>query len=88
MHIGWSVWSALVLAPMMRRRWSRVLVWSYPVLTLFTIVVTANHYWLDAVGGLAALGVGAAIARWLTRRLGARHAPVAAAPDPEVSPAS
>jgi len=88
MHIGWSVWSALVLAPMMRRRWSRVLVWSYPVLTLFTIVVTANHYWLDAVGGLAALGVGAAIARWLTRRLEARHAPVAAAPDPEVSPAS
>jgi hypothetical protein len=23
----------------------------YPMLTLLAIVVTANHYWLDAVGG-------------------------------------
>lgn len=69
MHIGWSVWSALVLAPMARRRWLRALVWSYPALTFFTIIVTANHYWLDAVGGLVALGIGAAIARWLTARI-------------------
>ena len=66
MHIGWSVWSALVLAPMVRRRWAKALVWSYPFLTLFTIMVTANHYWIDAVGGLAALAVGAALARRLT----------------------
>jgi len=74
MHIGWSVWSALVLAPMVRRRWARVLAWTYPVLTLFTIIVTANHYWLDAVGGLAALGFGAVVARWLTARFQARQA--------------
>jgi len=90
MHIGWSVWSALVLAPMMRRRWTRALAWGYPLLTLFAIVVTANHYWIDAVGGLAALGVGAAIARWLTARFQARQAdrdrPVA--PAAEVSAAS
>jgi len=81
MHVGWSVWSALVLAPMMRRRWSRALAWGYPALTLFAIVITANHYWLDAVGGLVALGIGAAIARWLTARFEARRRP-------EVTPAS
>jgi hypothetical protein len=74
MHVGWSVWSTLVLAPMARRRWLRALAWGYPVLTLFAIMVTANHYWLDAVGGLVALGIGAAVARWLTARLQARHA--------------
>ncbi len=79
MHIGWSVWSALVLAPMMRRRSLRLLAWSYPLLTLFTIIVTANHYWLDAVGGLVALGAGAALARPLTRWLETRHRARAAA---------
>lgn len=75
MHIGWSVWSMLVLLPMARRRWTRVLVIAYPALTLFTIVVTANHYWIDAVGGLVALGVGYVVARaltaWLERRAAA-----------------
>ena len=68
MHIGWSVWSMLVLLPMVRRRWLRALLIAYPGLTLFTIIVTANHYWIDAVGGLLALAVGAAIARPLTDR--------------------
>lgn len=79
MHIGWAVWSSLVLAPMTRRRWTKALVWSYPLLTLFTIIVTANHYWIDAVGGLLALGVGAALARWLTARFQSRARTEAAA---------
>lgn len=76
MHMGWSVWSALVLAPMVRRRWTRALVVAYPVLTLFTIMVTANHYWIDAVGGLVTLGFGYLLARaltgWLEQRAGTR----------------
>jgi hypothetical protein len=74
MHVGWSVWSALVLAPMVRRRWVKGLVWAYPWLTLFTIMITANHYWLDAVGGLATLGAGALVARWFTSWFQARQA--------------
>jgi hypothetical protein len=58
LHIGWSTWSALVLVPMLRRRWLRALVWLHPVATLFCIMVTANHYWIDAVGGLVILGAG------------------------------
>ncbi len=61
LHFAWSTWSALVLYPMLLRRWSKVLVVLYPVSTLFAIVVTANHFWLDAAGGALVLAVGAGI---------------------------
>jgi PAP2 superfamily len=66
MHIGWSTWCAFVLAPLVRRRWLKALVIAYPIVTLFDIMVTANHYWIDGLGGLACLGVGYLLARVLT----------------------
>jgi hypothetical protein len=86
MHIGWSTWSALVLAPLIRRRWLRWLAICYPLLTLFDIIVTGNHYWIDGVGGLACLGVGYLVARLATTWWEARRGAVAprepAAPQP------
>jgi len=79
MHIGWSTWSALVLVPLVRRRWARGLAAAYPVITLACIIVTGNHYWLDGVGGLACLGAGFLLARAVTGRF-ARPAPAAPAP--------
>ena len=68
MHIGWATWSAIVLFPLVRRRWAKVLVVAYPFLTLMCIVVTANHYWIDgARRAWLCLGVGYALARLLTR---------------------
>jgi hypothetical protein len=58
MHTGWSTWCAIVLWPLVRRRWVRALVVAYPLATVFCILITGNHYWLDAAGGLAALGAG------------------------------
>jgi PAP2 superfamily len=73
MHIGWSTWCALVLAPLVRRRWLKALVIAYPFITLFDIMVTANHYWIDGVGGLICLGAGYVIARAGTRWWESRH---------------
>jgi len=73
LHFAWSSWSALVLYPVLRRPWSKALVLLYPAATLFAIVVTANHYVLDAAGGAVALAVGAAAGfalAGLTLRLG------------------
>ncbi len=67
LHFAWSTWSALVLYPMLSRPWSRLLAALYPVATLFAIVVTANHFWLDAAGGALVLGVGAAAGFALAR---------------------
>ena len=78
MHIGWATWSALVLFPLVRRRWAKVLVVAYPLLTLVCIVVTANHYWIDGVGGLVCLGVGYSLARVLTRPVNHASAPASA----------
>lgn len=69
LHFGWSSWCALVMMPMLKRRWSKVLAGLYPFITLFAIIVTANHFWLDAVGGAAVLGVGYLIARTVTGRI-------------------
>ena len=81
MHTGWSTWCALVLIPMTRRRWLKILIALYPVATVFCIMVTGNHYWLDAVGGLVALGggwlIGSTLAdrteRWHRKRLAAQE---------------
>ena len=78
MHIGWSMWCAVATWPLLRRRWQRVVVMLYPLVTLFCIIVTANHYWIDGVGGLLAFGLGTLMGwglhRWNQNRLDARHA--------------
>jgi PAP2 superfamily protein len=83
MHIGWSTWCAFVLAPLIRRRWLRALAIAYPLLTLFDIMVTGNHYWIDGLGGLLGLSVGYLLARlltgWWEARRGAIPARAAAA---------
>jgi len=76
MHIGWSTWCAFVLAPIVRRRWLKALVIAYPIFTLFDIMVTANHYWIDGLGGLACLGIGFLLARVLTSWYESRWGPV------------
>ena len=66
LHFGWALavaWS-VILATRSRLRWLVVL---HPVLTLAAIVLTANHYWLDAI--VAGLLFGAALLfdRWRVR---------------------
>jgi hypothetical protein len=61
LHFAWAVWCTLVLVPALRSRWAKAAAVIYPAFTLFAIVVTANHFVLDAVGGLVALGLGSAV---------------------------
>jgi hypothetical protein len=68
MHIGWSLTCATAIVLLARRGWVRVLGALYPVATLFVIVGTANHYFLDAVGGAVAFGVGYLLTRLISRK--------------------
>ena len=72
LHIAWAVWCAIGLYPVLRSRLTRGAIVAYPALTLFSIVVTANHYWIDALGGLAVLALGLAVARPLSQLLPGR----------------
>jgi hypothetical protein len=64
LHFAWSSWCAFVLVPRVRSAWAKVLAVLYPALTLFAIVVTANHYWIDAVGGAVILAMGSVVGWW------------------------
>ncbi|WP_306336028.1 phosphatase PAP2 family protein [Streptomyces sp. KL118A] len=63
MHIGWSLWCGLTIFALASVPWAKVLGLLYPVATLVVIVATANHFWLDAVGGMICLAFGFAVAR-------------------------
>jgi membrane-associated phospholipid phosphatase len=79
LHFAWSLWCGLALFPVLRRWWTKALAALYPVCTLFAIVVTANHYILDAAGGAVCLGIGYLLAGLVTRRWAKRPAAAAAA---------
>ncbi len=66
-HCAWALWCACALIPRLRRRWAKILAALYPVATVTSIVVSANHYLLDAVAGFAVLGIGYLTARAVTR---------------------
>ncbi|CAM5549464.1 phosphatase PAP2 family protein [Streptomyces aurantiogriseus] len=60
LHFGWALMVAigLIVATRSRLRWLWLL---HPLLTLLVIVGTANHYWLDALGAAALLGIALAV---------------------------
>ncbi len=74
LHFAWSSWCFLVLYRHVKSPAAKVAVAAYPWLTLFAIMVTANHYWLDAAGGALILAVGYLLGSRLTRFNERRHA--------------
>ena len=58
LHCAWALWCSFVMWPLVKRSWAKALVIVYPIATLFCIVVTANHYWLDGIGGAVTFAAG------------------------------
>jgi len=67
LHMAWALWCAAVLVPRLRHRWSKGLAMAYPAVTLLAIIITANHYLLDAVAGAVTLAAGYGLARLCER---------------------
>lgn len=72
LHIGWATWSAFAMWPLLRRKRSKAAMLLYPMLTLLCIIATANHYWLDGIGGLVTLGFGFLIG-WVIHEVNQRR---------------
>jgi hypothetical protein len=66
-HCAWALWCACGLVPRLKHVWAKLLAAIYPVTTVTVIVVTANHYFLDAAGGFLVFGIGYVTARIFTR---------------------
>ncbi len=57
LHVAWAAWCALAVIAASRGRW-RHLAWLYPAATTLVVLASANHFLLDAVGGIAVAGLG------------------------------
>lgn len=68
LHVGWSMWCAFALVPIMQHRWSKIAMCIYPCITITAIVATANHYWMDVFGGLFVLLLGYMLTEVFERR--------------------
>ena len=77
LHCAWALWCTCVFWPALKRPAAKALAVAYPLITLFCIVVTANHYILDAVGGGCVFLAGFVLARAFTARMDARAAGLA-----------
>lgn len=64
LHFAWALWSYFAVVKHLKTPAMKLSIGLYPPLTLFAIVVTANHYWIDAVGG--------AIILWFGYQIGTR----------------
>ncbi len=74
LHFGWDVLVAIAIGVNANTRWVRVFAVFMPVVMLAGIVLTANHYFLDAAAGALVAGMGLTAAyvirRWVSRQDG------------------
>lgn len=68
MHMGWDLLLSLMIVRCAPTRAARAGGWLLPPLMLAAIVLTANHWLLDAVAGIGVALVGLAVAQRLDRR--------------------
>jgi len=67
MHIAFSLMIGLPLARLCQHRAARIAWTAYPLLILFVIVATGNHFFSDAILGAVTAGIGALAADRLGR---------------------
>jgi hypothetical protein len=71
LHVAWAVLVGITVVRVSRSRF-RHLALLHPVITIFVVVATGNHYWLDGFVGLALLGISAVVVyrmRWIRAAL-------------------
>ena len=71
LHFGWTVMFGLIFLGT-KSKWLKVFGVLYPVLTFFAIVLTGNHYMVDALGG-AAVAILSLSINWALIRIRAHY---------------
>ena len=68
MHVAFALMIAVPAVILVRSRLVKALWIAYPVAVTFTVVATANHWWIDAVLGALTAGVSALAAKEVLER--------------------
>ena len=69
MHIAFALLISVPAFRISRHAVSKAFWAAYPMLVLFVVVVTANHFWLDAAAGALVAGVSALVAARVLARV-------------------
>ena len=69
LHFGWNALAGVMPLAVARNVWTYAFAVAMPVITLASIVLTANHFFLDAAAGALAVILGAAAAFLVRERL-------------------
>ncbi|WP_157749607.1 phosphatase PAP2 family protein [Jatrophihabitans sp. GAS493] len=72
LHVGWSVLVALVAVTVTTSRW-RWLVVAHPIITIYVVSATANHYWSDGLAAIALLALSLLVLKAGQRLSGSRR---------------
>ncbi len=73
LHAGWNLLVGLVIAGASASLLVRVLGIAMPVLMVWAVVATANHYVVDVIAGVGLALTGLAVAEWLERHRSRRQ---------------
>jgi membrane-associated phospholipid phosphatase len=68
MHCAFALMVGLSAAKLSRHWYTRVLWALWPALIVWVVIVTGNHYWVDAALGAAVAALSALTAQWLLAR--------------------
>ena len=68
LHAADALIFGVALAAVVRRPLLRLLFALYPLWVWFSLLATANHFWVDIAAGVALAFAGAAVAAWFTPR--------------------
>lgn len=69
LHFGWSLWCFYSLYPLCPNIFFIFIISLHPIYTLFVIIVTANHYILDAMMGCVTFLIGEGLGLLLRKPL-------------------
>jgi hypothetical protein len=76
LHVGWNLLIGIAIAVAARRLWVRVIGVVMPVAMTAAVVLTANHYVVDAVAGAALTTAAWVVCGWWLRRRSPASVPV------------
>jgi len=80
LHMAWAVWCSMVIWKATKRAWLRALALVYPCVTGFAVLATGNHFVLDVLAGIAAMGLSVLLVALAARLRERARRPSAAAP--------
>jgi hypothetical protein len=57
LHLAWSTWTTCALWGVARGPWAKAALVLWPVAMVFAVTVTANHYFVDCLGGVVTVAL-------------------------------